>query len=43
MNYETVALPLSYIGTETTDILCIAGFTVNPNGTKKRFDRVTFA
>jgi hypothetical protein len=30
--YETVALPLSYIGVSTADIVCIAGFTVNPNG-----------
>jgi hypothetical protein len=30
--YETVALPLSYIGVSTADIVCIAGLTVNPNG-----------
>src|SRR6185437_16750673 len=30
--YETVALPLSYIGTATVDIVCIAAFTVKRDG-----------
>jgi len=31
-DYETVALPLSYIGTATVDIVCIAAFTVKRDG-----------